>query len=196
LTWGPPDHCKTPQAKETDRWVSEHKDKFKNFAQPSQDFAFDDRDLSDQNQQETIEASPQQKHKKEVRINEDGEIEAQSVNMTSQWTRKSSQKPPKKQTVSCKQLEKKRSEFNNTTRWLPDSAFTTYFGKPAFHSYGRANTKPTCGGVNYGNNLLTHNINAECGDHPPPTHQVYPTALRKGLQKSAGLRVPKVPFVK
>lgn len=50
--------------------------------------------------------------------------------------------------------------------------------------------------MNYGNNMLTHNINAECGDHPPPTHQVYSSALRKGIEKSAGLRIPKVPFVK
>ena len=64
-------------------------------------------------------------------------------------------------------LAKKKSAFNNTTRWLPDSAFTTYFGKPAFHPYGNGNTKPTAGGVNYGHNMLTHNINAECGENPP-----------------------------
>lgn len=64
-------------------------------------------------------------------------------------------------------MKRRRSEFNNSTRWLADSAFTTYFGKPAFHAYGNGNTDPAIGGVNYGNNLLTHNINAECGDHPP-----------------------------
>ena len=64
-------------------------------------------------------------------------------------------------------MKKRRSSFNNTTRWLPDSSFTTYFGRPAFHTYGKGNVKPTVGGVNYGHNLLTHNINAECGDNPP-----------------------------
>jgi hypothetical protein len=64
-------------------------------------------------------------------------------------------------------MKRRVSEFNNTTRWLPDSSFTTYFGKPAFHAYGKGNTNPTVGGVNYGQNLLSHNINAECGDHPP-----------------------------
>lgn len=64
-------------------------------------------------------------------------------------------------------MKKRKSEFLNTTRWLPDSSFTTYFGKPAFHAYGKGNVNPTVGGVNYGHNLLTHNINAECGDNPP-----------------------------
>jgi hypothetical protein len=81
-------------------------------------------------------------------------------------------------------MHKRRSQFNNTTRWLADSAFTTYFGKPAFHSYGRANNKPTVGGINYGNSMLTHNINAECGDNPPQYQQVYETALNKGIQKT------------
>ena len=47
---------------------------------------------------------------------------------------------------------------------LADSAFTNYLGMPPFHPYGHANTKPTVGGISYGHNLLTHNINAECGD--------------------------------
>lgn len=67
----------------------------------------------------------------------------------------------------AKELKKKKSQFDNTTRWLPDSSFTTYYGIPAFHLYGRANTNPTIGGVNYGDNMLTHNINAESGLNPP-----------------------------
>jgi hypothetical protein len=66
-----------------------------------------------------------------------------------------------------KQMEKRRTQFNSTTRWLPDTAFTSYLGKPAFHPYGRANTKPSAGGVNYGHNMLTHNINPQCGPHQP-----------------------------
>ena len=68
---------------------------------------------------------------------------------------------------AANEMKKRKSEFLNTTRWLPDSSFTTYFGKPAFHSYGKGNVNPTVGGVNYGHNLLTHNINAECGENPP-----------------------------
>lgn len=93
-------------------------------------------------------------------------------------------------------MEARRSRFNNTTRWLADSSFTTYFGKPAFHPYGRANTKPTQGGINYGQNMLTHNINAECGDNPPQYQQVYETSLQAGLKKNLGLRVPEVPRYK
>jgi hypothetical protein len=37
-----------------------------------------------------------------------------------------------------------------SSRWLPDSALTTYFGKPAFHAYGNGNTNPTVGGGIYG----------------------------------------------
>lgn len=46
-------------------------------------------------------------------------------------------------TAEEKALKKKISEINSTTRWLADSAFTTYFGKPAFHAYGKGNTRPT-----------------------------------------------------
>ena len=42
-------------------------------------------------------------------------------------------------TAQEKALKKKTSDFNATTRWLADSSFTTYFGKPAFHAYGKGN---------------------------------------------------------
>jgi len=35
-------------------------------------------------------------------------------------------------------------------RLLPDSAMTTYFGKPAFHTYGNGNVRPASGGLVYG----------------------------------------------
>lgn len=35
--------------------------------------------------------------------------------------------------------------FYYTTKWLPNSAFTTYFGKPAFENYGYGNIKPANG---------------------------------------------------
>jgi len=95
-----------------------------------------------------------------------------------------------------KEMKKRRSVFNNTTRWLADSSFTTYFGKPAFHTYGKGNVNPTVGGVNYGHNLLTHNINAECGENPPQYQQVYDAALKKGVRKTNGLRVPEIPMTK
>ena len=50
-------------------------------------------------------------------------------------------------------------KFYNTTRWLPNSAFTTYFGKPAFENYGYGNINPVYGGLFYGNYMLSHNMN-------------------------------------
>ena len=58
-------------------------------------------------------------------------------------------------------MRKKEAEINNTTRWLPDSAFTTYFGKPAFHAYGKGNTNPT----NLNQKYLSHNINPVSGSY-------------------------------
>lgn len=100
------------------------------------------------------------------------------------------------QRKAAAEMKKRKSEFLNTTRWLPDSSFTTYFGKPAFHSYGKGNVNPTVGGVNYGHNLLTHNINAECGDNPPLYQQVYDSALKAGICMTKGMRVPSIPITK
>lgn len=94
------------------------------------------------------------------------------------------------------EMKRRQSDFNNTTRWLPDSAFMTYFGKPPFHAYGKGNTNPTNGGVNYGQNMLSHNINAECGDQMPQYQQVYESAIRAGFEKTKGLRVPAIPLTK
>lgn len=80
-------------------------------------------------------------------------------------------------------------EINATTRWLADSAFTTYFGKPAFHAYGKGNVKP----LNPAHKLLTHNINAATGRQKAQFQQVYDSALTKGLTKTQGVRVPKIP---
>ena len=55
--------------------------------------------------------------------------------------------PTKSQLNSLKKLY-------NTTRWLPNSSFTTYFGKPAFENYGYGNINPVYGGLFYGNYFL------------------------------------------
>lgn len=44
--------------------------------------------------------------------------------------------------------------------------------------------------------MLSHNINAECGDHLPQYQQVYDSAIRAGLEKTKGLRVPAIPLTK
>jgi hypothetical protein len=76
----------------------------------------------------------------------------------------------KKRAQSAKQKVKPdptRDNFKGPTRWLPDSAFTTYFGKPAFHSYGMGNVNPAVGGNIYGQYLLSHNVNPESGKNMP-----------------------------
>jgi len=44
--------------------------------------------------------------------------------------------------LSKEQLDEiaaKLKALKERSRWLPDSAMTTYFGKPAFHAYGNGN---------------------------------------------------------
>jgi hypothetical protein len=76
----------------------------------------------------------------------------------------------KKRPQSAKQKVKPdptRQNYQGPTRWLPDSAFTTYFGKPAFHAYGMANVNPVVGGNIYGQYMLSHNVNPESGNNMP-----------------------------
>lgn len=63
--------------------------------------------------------------------------------------------------------------LNETTRWLPNSAFKTYFGKPPFENYGRGNVRPTVGGPFYGDYMKSHNINPHAGDNKPEFKQIY-----------------------
>ena len=40
-------------------------------------------------------------------------------------------------------------------------------GKPVFDIYGYNNVNPACGGVAYGNYMLTHNANPHRGENKP-----------------------------
>lgn len=62
------------------------------------------------------------------------------------------------------------------TRWLPNSAFQTYFGKPAFESYGMGNTNPTWGGLGYGQYMVSHNVNPHRIPNDPKIRQVTQSA--------------------
>lgn len=64
-------------------------------------------------------------------------------------------------------------KFNEQTRWLPNSAFQTYYGKPAFENYGMGNTHPIWGGLGYGDYLKSFNINPQRGDNKPAYDQVF-----------------------
>lgn len=90
-----------------------------------------------------------------------------------------------------------------TTRFrLADSAFTTYYGKPPFHAYGKGNTNP----ANFSQKMMTHNINAASGTYTDGKNgapaaeragagyaQVYDAALLAGLERNKGVRVPTLP---
>ena len=99
---------------------------------------------------------------------------------------------PKKPSGPSKSQINRLKKFYNTTRWLPNSAFTTYFGKPAFENYGYGNTNPTYGGLFYGNYMLSHNMNPIDGANHPPEKQVYSSAMYKSLQRG-GVRRPSPP---
>ncbi len=87
-------------------------------------------------------------------------------------------------------IKEKMKKLKLEGRLLPDSAMTTYFGKPAFHAYGNGNTRPASGGVVYGQYLKTHNINPHSGDNMPHKAQVYsralvnPKVIVKGVSRS------------
>lgn len=66
-------------------------------------------------------------------------------------------------------------KFNEQTRWLPNSAFQTFYGKPAFENYGMGNTHPIWGGLGYGDYLKSFNINPQRGDNNPAYEQVFRT---------------------
>lgn len=67
-------------------------------------------------------------------------------------------------------------KFKEQTRWLPNSAFQTYYGKPAFENYGRANVTPLFGGTVYGQYMASHNINPHKQPNNPKYKQVYQSA--------------------
>ena len=100
--------------------------------------------------------------------------------------RKTTRKGPSKTQIN------RLKQFSNTTRWLPNSAFTTYFGKPAFENYGYGNTNPVYGGLFYGNYMLSHNMNPIDGANHPEEKQVYSSAMMKSVQRK-GVRRPSPP---
>jgi hypothetical protein len=100
--------------------------------------------------------------------------------------RKTTRKGPTKTQIN------RLKQFYNTTRWLPNSAFTTYFGKPAFENYGYGNTNPVYGGLFYGNYMLSHNMNPIDGANHPEEKQVYSSAMMKSVQRK-GVRRPSPP---
>ncbi|CAD8178218.1 unnamed protein product [Paramecium pentaurelia] len=79
-----------------------------------------------------------------------------------------------------KRRKERIKKFQGETRWIADSAFTTYFGKPAWGPYGYNNINPAVGGIIYGQHLLSHNVQPHRNKNDPFYIQTYQNALRKG----------------
>lgn len=107
----------------------------------------------------------QMKSQKKIKVN------PQNLKMKKKTTNSKSKKSKKE-----REIQKIIDKFTRESRWLPDSSFQTYFGKPAFAVYGNGNTNPVFGGPMYGNYLKTHNINPQRGPNRPKIEQVYQSA--------------------
>lgn len=87
--------------------------------------------------------------------------------------RKAKALDPEKDKERLERRLERIKKLNETTRWLPNSSFMTYFGRPPFENYGRGNVNPTVGGTVYGNYLKTHNVNPHKQGNHPEFKQVY-----------------------
>jgi len=79
---------------------------------------------------------------------------------------------PEKDKDRIKRRQDRIKTFREQSRWLPNSAFQTYYGKPAFESYGMGNTHPTWGGLGYGQYMVSHNVNPHRQPNNPSINQV------------------------
>ena len=64
-------------------------------------------------------------------------------------------------------IKYRTEQLKQKGRLMPDSALTTYFGKPAWHAYGNGNVNPAQGGLIYGDYMKSHNINPHSGTNKP-----------------------------
>jgi hypothetical protein len=140
--------------------------------------------------QKTTKTSKQNKNNPLADTNVDYDEVKKKLNqgnmLVAEPIRKTTKKGPSKTQIN------RLKQFYNTTRWLPNSAFTTYFGKPAFENYGYGNTNPVYGGLFYGNYMLSHNMNPIDGANHPEEKQVYSSAMMKSVQRK-GVRRPSPP---
>lgn len=111
----------------------------------------------------------------DVKVDKANYTNVQSRLLTNK-VRKAKELDPIYEKDRLKRREDRIQRLNETTRWLPNSAFKTYFGKPPFENYGRGNVHPTVGGPIYGDYMKTHNINPHAGDNKPEYKQIFDRA--------------------
>jgi len=111
----------------------------------------------------------------DVKVDKANYTNVQSRLLTNK-VRKAKELDPVYEKDRLKRREDRIQRLNETTRWLPNSAFKTYFGKPPFENYGRGNVNPTVGGPIYGDYMKSHNINPHAGDNKPEYKQIFDRA--------------------
>lgn len=79
------------------------------------------------------------------------------------------------------------NDFKYYTRDLPDSAFTTYFGKPAFANYGHSSDQKSI--VKH----KSHSVMPHAGKNRPETVQCHSGALNKANVINLESRIPRKP---
>jgi len=60
---------------------------------------------------------------------------------------------------------------------MTNTKYQDLFDKAALESYGRGNTKNAIGGMHYGNNLKTFNMNPHIRGNEPKNYQTHQTAI-------------------
>lgn len=111
----------------------------------------------------------------DVKVDKANYTNVQSRLLTNK-VRKAKELDPIYEKDRLKRREDRIQRLNETTRWLPNTAFKTYFGKPPFENYGRGNVNPTVGGPIYGDYMKSHNINPHAGDNKPEYKQIFDRA--------------------
>lgn len=139
---------------------------------------YDYQDEFDREEKERNGITDEEFQNEEESSEEDIKVDkADYTNVQSRLLTKFSKKARELDPVYEKERLQRRQErikkLNETTRWLPNSAFKTYFGKPPFENYGRGNVRPTVGGPFYGDYMKTHNIHPHAGDNKPEFKQIY-----------------------
>ncbi|CAD8199117.1 unnamed protein product [Paramecium pentaurelia] len=112
----------------------------------------------------------------------DQQNDDQNKKMTTKFIKKAKTLDPNnpEDAEKLKRRKERIKKFQGETRWIADSAFTTYFGKPAWGPYGYNNVNPAVGGIIYGQHLLSHNVQPHRNKNDPFYIQTYQNALRKG----------------
>lgn len=179
LTWSPAEiEIKAPRTRNVNsEWVSEAHDAYKSYmvASPSnlkRGPAFQPKPIVDD------EAKPPEKNIKNKSLSP--ETKQKSFLKSSKVLK---QRPQSTQRATKRQQHRIK-KLNQTTRWMANSSFKTYFGKPVFANYGQGNVNPAYGGLMYGDYMKTHNIAPHEGANNPHTQQVYEIAEIKALQKT------------